>query len=221
MTNPTPEELANMSPEEIAEMQKQQCIFCKIVEGQVSSRKVYEDESCLAILDIYPSNPGHVLIIPKEHHTIMQLMPEKEVLHLFSIAKSMSKAVIRGLNADGTNIFVANGAAAGQKAPHFMIHVIPRKSNDGITAFSVIKNQITEEDQEKLRIAIRNKVVESVGLVGDELVEPSEEPVKPGPTLPKKEEVKQAPEEKEGAEKEREEPASKKFSLDKISSLFK
>ena len=62
----TEEDLKNMSPEEIQELQKQQCIFCHIVSGKVASRKVYEDDSVIAILDIHPANPGHVLLLPKE-----------------------------------------------------------------------------------------------------------------------------------------------------------
>lgn len=170
MTEITKEQLAQMSPEQIAEMQKQQCIFCQIISGKVASKKVYEDEKCLAILDINPANPGHILILPKEHHAIMPLMPAEEVAHLSRITKKISAAQIRGLKAEGTNIFMANGAAAGQKAPHFMIHSIPRKSGDGITSFSIPKNQITAEDLKKLQAAIRGKVNEQSGIEQEEPV---------------------------------------------------
>ncbi|MBU2561362.1 MAG: HIT domain-containing protein [Nanoarchaeota archaeon] len=158
----------NTSPDPTAETQKQQCIFCHIISGKISSRKIYEDDKCIAVLDINPANPGHALILPKEHYTIMPMMPEEEIAHLFRIAKKISTAQIRSLNADGTNIFMANGAAAGQKAPHFMIHVIPRKENDGITCFNLPKNKISNEDQEKLRQAIKTKVDEHMGVVEEE-----------------------------------------------------
>ena len=83
MPEPTPEQIQemqekmkNMSPEELKELQKQQCIFCQIIDGKVNSKKVYEDDKCLAILDINPSNPGHVLLMPKEHYPLMPLIPQ-------------------------------------------------------------------------------------------------------------------------------------------------
>ena len=65
------EKVKNMSPEELRKFQKEQCIFCHIIKGDVQSRKVYEDEVCIAILDINPANPGHLLLLPKEHYAIM------------------------------------------------------------------------------------------------------------------------------------------------------
>jgi histidine triad (HIT) family protein len=175
MQQPTEEQLAQMSPEQLAEVQKQQCIFCQIIAGKVSSKQVYEDDKCMAILDINPANPGHVLILPREHFTIMQMMPDPRVEHLFKIAQKISLSQIKGLGVEGTNIFVANGSAAGQKAPHSMIHVIPRKKNDGITAFHIPKNQIAAVDQEKLRVAIKMKVNERFGIQEQVLAEPVEE----------------------------------------------
>jgi len=160
-------DMPEIDPEKLEEEQKQQCIFCQILEGKIASKKVFEDDICTALLDINPANPGHVLILPKEHHSIMQLMPEEQVQHLFRVAKRISKAQIKVLGAESTNIFVANGAAAGQKAPHFMIHVIPRKENDGITCFEMPKNQINEEDQVKLCSAIKSKYEERFGFVGE------------------------------------------------------
>ena len=204
MTELTEEQLAQMSPEQIAEMQKQQCIFCHIISGKVSSKKIYEDEKCLAILDINPANPGHVLILPKEHHSIMPLMPEEDVARLFRIAKKISKAQIRGLKADGTNIFAANGTAAGQKAPHFMIHVIPRKDKDNITVFSLPKNQISPEDQEKIRQAVKGKVNSRLGIEDKEPVDVKKaEPKKIETTVEEKEE--ETEEEKSNPETEQEE----------------
>ena len=172
----TEEELKQMSPEQLKEVQKQQCIFCHIISGKVASKKIYEDDRCLAILDINPANPGHVLILPKEHHAIMPLMPESDVCHLFKVAKKVSMAQIRGLKAGGANIFAANGAAAGQKAPHFMLHVVPRKDNDGVKAFNLPKNQIAKDDLEKLRQAIKAKVNEQFGIADKEPVVFGKEP---------------------------------------------
>jgi len=202
-----------------AETQKQQCIFCKIIAGKVASRKVYEDDKCVALLDINPANPGHTLILPKEHQTILPLMREDEASHLFKIAKKVSMAQIRALKADGTNIFVANGAAAGQKSPHLMIHVIPRREKDGITAFTLPKNTIGNEDQDKLRVAIKQKVNEHFGIKETEHVQIE---------APKPEKVEHIAPPEEMSDEEAledtvppEEVMSKgKFDLDSISRLF-
>jgi len=126
--------------------------------------------------------------------------PLGKVLSVFKVAKNVSKALISALNADGTNIFVANGAVAGQKAPHVMVHVIPRKDADGITALKIPKNQMAPEDQEKLRVAIRKQVNEKFGLADEP------EPVVTRPE-PEKVESSVAAEDDEPEEQQMEEPA--------------
>jgi len=138
------EKLKNMSPEELKEFQKKQCIFCQIVSGKVQSKKIYEDNSSIAILDINPANPGHLLLLPKEHYSIMPQLPEEQITHIFSVAKMLSNSLLRGIEAQGTNIIVANGVEAGQRAQHFMIHLIPRKDNDGLK-FELPQNTIDEK----------------------------------------------------------------------------
>lgn len=152
------EKLKNMSPQELKEYQKQNCVFCQIIEGKVASKKVFEDDNCIAILDINPANPGHLLLMPKEHYAIMPLMPDTLIKHMFMISKQLSGALLRALKADGTNIFVANGAAAGQKAQHFMVHVIPRMKNDGISLDITGKKANDKEllDLQKLLVAKLN-----------------------------------------------------------------
>jgi len=124
------EKIKNMSPEELKQFQKQQCVFCQIVAGKIPSKKVYEDDKCIAVLDINPAAKGHLLIMPKEHYTIMPQIPEKEMAHLFLVSKHLSQIILKTLKVSGTNIFVANGPAAGQRAQHFMLHLIPRKEGD-------------------------------------------------------------------------------------------
>lgn len=124
--------LESMSPEELKEFQKKQCIFCHIISGKVAAKKVYEDDKSLAVLDINPANPGHILLMPKEHYMIMPQMPENELARIFMVAKQLSNILLKALDVRGTNIVVANGAAAGQRAQHFMIHIIPRKEGDGV-----------------------------------------------------------------------------------------
>lgn len=150
------EKIKNMSPEELAEFQKQQCIFCQIISGKIPSKKIYEDERSIAILDINPATKGHILLIPKEHYSIMPQIPDNEIQHFFVVAKNLSKILLRALKVNGTNIFVANGLAAGQRSQHFMIHVIPRKEGDGI--LDIKENLIDKEEQKKTKVAVENRL---------------------------------------------------------------
>ena len=152
------EKIKNMSPEELKEFQKKQCIFCQIVAGKVQSRKIYEDEKTLAILDIDPANPGHALLLTKEHYSIMPQLPDDEISHIFMVAKSLSNSMLRSIDAQGTNILVANGVAAGQRAQHFMVHIIPRKDNDGIN-FVLPQNTMGQEEIEE----VGNRIMASLG----------------------------------------------------------
>ena len=86
------EKIKNMTPEELKEFQKKQCIFCQIISGKVQAKKVYEDEKTIAILDINPANPGHVLLLPKEHYTVMPQLPAEDIAHISIVAKFLSNA---------------------------------------------------------------------------------------------------------------------------------
>jgi histidine triad (HIT) family protein len=169
------EKIKNMSPEELKEFQKKQCIFCHIVAGKVQSKVIYQDDKCIAILDINPANPGHVLLFPKEHYSIMPQVPEEEISHLFMIAKTLSNSILRSLGVGGTNIIVQNGIAAGQKAQHFMIHIIPRKEKDGLK-FEIPQREIPENELE----AIRKKLETKLGAVEETKQKPKiQELIKP------------------------------------------
>ena len=142
------EKLKNMSPEEIADLQRKQCIFCQIVDGKIPSKKIYEDDICLVVLDIRPATKGHCLILPKEHFSIMPQIPEAKLDHLFTTCKVLSKVLLKSLRSGGTNIFIANGLAAGQRAPHFMIHLIPRREGDGL--FDLKENGVDLDIQKQI-----------------------------------------------------------------------
>lgn len=107
------------------------CIFCKIVKGEIPADKVYEDENILAFLDITPVNPGHVLLIPKEHYKNLYDLPDETLKQLAPIIKKLSVAVKKSVNADGINIHMNNDKPAGQLVPHAHFHIIPRFINDG------------------------------------------------------------------------------------------
>lgn len=155
------EKLKNMSPEELQELQRQQCIFCQIIKGKIPSKKVYEDKECLAVLDINPAAKGHLLLLPKEHYAIMPQVPEKTLGHLAIVSKHLSQVLLKLLRADGTTIFIANGAAAGQRAQHFMIHLFPRKSGDKVLAAE--ERLIAEEMAMKVKAAIEKKLLALLG----------------------------------------------------------
>ncbi len=140
-----------MSPDEIADIQKQQCIFCHIVNDRVASKKVYQDDKFLAVLDINPGNPGHMLVLPKEHYMIMPQIPEIDIGHLGMVSKALSKTALRALKAQGTNVFIANGVVAGQRAQHFIMHLIPRMENDNI-GFEVPEMQIKHSSDVKKKL---------------------------------------------------------------------
>ncbi len=155
------EKLKNMSPEELREFQKQQCIFCQIITGKIPAKKIYEDDKTIAVLDINPAAKGHLLLLPKEHYAIMPQLPDQEISLLFTLAKRLSHVVLKALKLSGTTIFVANGLAAGQRAQHLMIHIIPRKEGDGL--LMVNESPIDEAVQKAARTAIRKKLLEQLG----------------------------------------------------------
>lgn len=106
------------------------CIFCKIIKGELPATKLYEDEKALAFLDIYPVNIGHALVIPKEHFENILETPEDVIAHMMKIVKKVSHGIEK-LGCDGINITMNNKSAAGQVVFHSHIHVIPRYEGDG------------------------------------------------------------------------------------------
>jgi len=107
------------------------CLFCKIIAGEIPAQKVYEDEKVLAILDIKPINPGHVVVILKEHAEDILDASEENAKAGIAAAQKIGLTLKRALGAGGINIHVNNGAVAGQMIKHAHLHVIPRFENDG------------------------------------------------------------------------------------------
>ena len=107
------------------------CIFCQIVDGEIPSRTVYEDENVTAFLDANPLAPGHTLVIPKEHHETLGDMPEDTGARVFEVLHQLTPAVEGAVDADASNVAFNNGEAAGQEVPHVHGHIIPRFEDDG------------------------------------------------------------------------------------------
>ncbi|MBW2992896.1 HIT family protein [Candidatus Woesearchaeota archaeon] len=130
------------------------CIFCKIVKGEIPSSKVYEDEKILAFLDIGPINKGHTLVIPKEHYEMLLDVPDGLLKEVTVAAKKIAANMKEKLNLEGFNIMQSNGKVAGQLVPHFHLHVIPRLADDGLKHWPGKKYEEGEmgEYKEKLKI---------------------------------------------------------------------
>ena len=107
------------------------CIFCRIVRGELPCAKLYEDDRVLAFLDIGPLVKGHALVIPKQHLDPLSAVPADLLGHLMAVAQRIGAAQLAGLPAEGFNLHQSNGACAGQVVPHVHIHIIPRRTGDG------------------------------------------------------------------------------------------
>lgn len=109
------------------------CLFCKIIDGQIPSLKVYEDEHVFAFMDIMPLSKGHTLLIPKTHCKDLFEMPEDVARNLYAAAPKVANAIKTAFNPIGMNTVNNNGAAAGQTVFHYHLHLIPRyDETDGL-----------------------------------------------------------------------------------------
>ncbi|MBE0519988.1 HIT family protein [Candidatus Bathyarchaeota archaeon] len=108
------------------------CVFCRIIKGIAPASVVYTDEKVVALMDIQPVNPGHVLIIPKAHAAQLSELDEETGAHMFRIAMRIAEALRRSsIRYEGVNLFLADGEAAFQEVFHVHLHVIPRFRGDG------------------------------------------------------------------------------------------
>ena len=111
------------------------CIFCRIVRGEVPSMKVYEDEHALVFMDIAADVDGHMLAIPKKHVESIIDCDEQTLAQLMTAVRYVSRKLTASGLYDGVNLLNASGVSAGQSVPHFHIHIIPRRAGDGIDAW--------------------------------------------------------------------------------------
>jgi len=108
------------------------CIFCKIVAGQIPSFRLFEDVASLAFMDINPANEGHCLVIAKPHHPTLYDMPPDLLAAVSATVLKVAKAVDAALKPDGLNLVQSNGKGAAQSVPHFHVHVLPRRLGDNL-----------------------------------------------------------------------------------------
>jgi len=109
------------------------CIFCKIVAGDIPSERVYEDEACIAFLDINPIAPGHALLVPRAHCADLLDAPPETLAALLAAAPTVARAVMAATDGEGFNVFQFNGACSGQEVFHLHVHIIPRRPGDGVS----------------------------------------------------------------------------------------
>jgi len=130
------------------------CVFCRIIRGEIPSMKVYEDERTLAFMDIAGDADGHMLAVPKKHMKSI-LDCDAETLHdLMDTVQKASRHLTENCGYEGVNLLNASGESAGQSVPHFHIHIIPRKAGDGIDAWPVLPGAMekTAEVYERIRM---------------------------------------------------------------------
>ncbi len=112
------------------------CVFCKVVKGELPSYKIYEDEKTLAFLDIYPVYKGHTLVIPKIHTESISDISQSDLAAVAAASKKVAKLLKEKLNYDGVNLVQSNGKAASQVVMHFHMHVVPRFTGDGLNLWT-------------------------------------------------------------------------------------
>ncbi len=180
--------LKTLTPEQIDFLKKQQggeCLFCSLADGKIPSKKIYEDSAYLAVLDIKPASKGHVLLFPKKHYQLLGQMSDEETGKLFVLANKLSRVVFETVKAEGTNIHLANGGAAGQTMPHVVVHIIPRWKNDHV-GFFWEGQKIDEQEMNALH-------AQMIQLVPQLLAPPKEEIKKETPAVVSWNEKKRIP----------------------------
>ena len=128
------------------------CLFCKIVRGEIPSSKLYETENVLAFLDIAPVHKGHALVVPKKHFMDILDIDEKDLAEVAKAVKKVALAVKKATNADGLTVTSNNKKSAGQVVMHYHIHIIPRFENDGLKLWPQGKYEENEMDEYKKKI---------------------------------------------------------------------
>jgi len=135
------------------------CLFCDVIKGKQSAHVIYEDETHLAIMDKYPIQHGHSLVMPKEHHERILDMPIESVSALFSRVPLIARGVLGATGADGFNIGQNNGKAANQIIPHVHVHIIPRyiKTGNPWTKRMIASDEELKELSTKIRNFIKSR----------------------------------------------------------------
>ena len=131
-----------------------ECVFCKIVAGQIPSTKVYEDEHALAFMDLGQVNPGHVLVAVKKHAENLYALDDSQAAAIARASIKVARAIREAFKPEGLSVYQANGKPAGQTVFHYHVHLLPRHAGDGMELIWPVKNpprEKLEEYAEKIR----------------------------------------------------------------------
>jgi len=136
-------------------MGQENCNVCQLLnkKEKIARLLLYEDDKVMALLAEKPASIGHVQIIPKEHYPIIENVPDSLISHIFVIASKISSAIFDGLNVHGTNIVVQNGISAGQTSAHFIVHIVGRYENDGLT-LTWHPKQVSEDEMSTVMLEL-------------------------------------------------------------------
>ena len=133
-------------------MNNMDCIFCKIVKGEIPSYKIFENDKILAFLDIRPVNHGHLLIVPKLHHENLSDTPDDLLCEIITVAKKLAPAVLKATGLNDYNLIVNSGKVAGQIIFHTHFHIIPRFDGDGFGKWRAKEYQDGEAEEMAVKI---------------------------------------------------------------------
>jgi histidine triad (HIT) family protein len=134
-------------------MQDPNCVFCKIIAGDISAKVIMQNEKAMALLDAFPLAPGHALVIPKSHYAKVQQMSEQDAMAVFEIVWKLAGAVETGSQVNASTIAIHNGNEAGQEVPHVHVHIVPRKIDDGagaIHSMFKVKPKLSPQEMDSL-----------------------------------------------------------------------
>ena len=134
-------------------MQDPNCVFCKIIAGDISAKVIMQNEKAMALLDAFPLAPGHTLVIPKSHYAKVQQMSEQDAMAVFEIVWKLAGAVETGSQVNASTIAIHNGSEAGQEVPHVHVHIVPRKIDDGagaIHSMFKVKPKLSPQEMDSL-----------------------------------------------------------------------
>ena len=126
---------------------KDPCVFCRIINDELSAMIVFEDDISLAFLDHRPLFPGHTLLVPRTHHETFSDLPSTKISQFFSNAQLLARAVELAMEAEGT--FVAMNNRVSQSVPHLHVHVVPRRRKDGLKGFFWPRNKYQDDEHIK------------------------------------------------------------------------
>ena len=130
------------------------CIFCQIIEGKIPAEKVQDSENVVSIMDINPVAPGHTLVLPRKHFELLTDLPGELMQELAGVSQNVAKSVMKATDAEGFNYLANNHKCAGQAIGHAHIHIIPRRTGDGIR-FNWSPKPYPEGELEKIAGKIR------------------------------------------------------------------